>query len=273
MGKRSVVIISGATLLVYVAAIFIGLHAHGLSLQWWGWWYGTKPVLPWTMPAETTIPENARGDSIRFGRLLFNETPVYAADKIGGKISCSNCHVEGGIQPYASPVVGMTKLFPMFNARAGHVISLKARVQECFVRSENGKPLDYNGPEMRALVEYITWLSQPEPGHKAFKGRGLVKLPEMVPDVENGRKIYFTQCAGCHGNDGAGRAPLFPAVWGKDSFNDGAGMNQLPKMAAFVQHNMPANRMGILTPQEAYDVAAFVHAQPRPAFNQAYKHY
>jgi thiosulfate dehydrogenase len=36
---------------------------------------------------------------------------------------------------------------------------------------------------------------------------------------------------------------------------------------------MPQNRMGILTPQEAYDVAAFVHQQPRPAFNQAFKHY
>jgi thiosulfate dehydrogenase len=66
---------------------------------------------------------------------------------------------------------------------------------------------------------------------------------------------------------------MFPALWGKNSFNDGAGMNQVPKMAAFVQHNMPQNRMGILTPQEAYDVAAFVHQQPRPAFNQAFKHY
>ncbi len=44
-------------------------------------------------------------------------------------------------------------------------------------------------------------------------------------------------------------------------------------MAAFVQHNMPQNRPGILTPQEAYDVSAFIHAQPRPAFNPAYKNY
>ena len=52
---------------------------------------------------------------------------------------------------------------------------------------------------------------------------------------------------------------------------DGAGMNSVQKMAAFVQHNMPQNRMGILSPQDAYDVSAFIHTQPRPAFNQEYK--
>jgi thiosulfate dehydrogenase len=36
---------------------------------------------------------------------------------------------------------------------------------------------------------------------------------------------------------------------------------------------MPQNRMGILTAQEAWDVAAYVHQQPRPAFNPAYKNF
>jgi len=63
---------------------------------------------------------------------------------------------------------------------------------------------------------------------------------------------------------------MFPPLWGSNSFNDGAGMNGIPKMAAFVQHNMPQNRMGILSAQEAYDVSAYIHAQPRPAFNPAY---
>jgi thiosulfate dehydrogenase len=44
-------------------------------------------------------------------------------------------------------------------------------------------------------------------------------------------------------------------------------------MAAFAQHNMPQNRMGILSPQDAYDVSEFVQLQPRPAFNNAYKHF
>jgi thiosulfate dehydrogenase len=62
-------------------------------------------------------------------------------------------------------------------------------------------------------------------------------------------------------------------LWGDNSFNDGAGMHGLPKMAAFVQQNMPQNRKGILSPQDAYDVSAFVHGQPRPAFNKAYAHF
>ncbi|GAC1516363.1 MAG: hypothetical protein NVS1B11_36800 [Terriglobales bacterium] len=161
----------------------------------------------------------------------------------------------------------------MYNERAGHVISLKDRIQECFVRSENGTPIDYNGEYMQSLVEYINWLSVPEPKHKTFKGRGLISLPDLQPHPEEGAKIYAFQCAGCHGRNGEGKAPMFPPVWGPDSFNDGAGMNGVRKMAAFVQHNMPQNRMGILTPQQAYDVAAFIHSQPRPAFNPAYKNY
>ena len=60
---------------------------------------------------------------------------------------------------------------------------------------------------------------------------------------------------------------------GPDSFNDGAGMNGTSEMAAFVIHNMPQNHPGTLTPQQAYDVSAYIHTMPRPKFNQAYKNY
>jgi thiosulfate dehydrogenase len=268
--RRKIALALTAILLFYGAMIFAGMLVHDLKFNFWG-----VPVhaTDWQAPSYASIPDGPRGDSIRRGAAIFNETPLYAADHTPSKISCGNCHAEGGIQPYSAPMVGLPKLFPMFNERAGHMISMKDRIQECFVRSENGKPLDYEGDTMKNLVDYITWLSQPEPGHKEFKGRGLVKLEELTPDPKNGERIYSSQCAGCHGNDGAGRAPMFPALWGKNSFNDGAGMNQVPKMAAFVQHNMPQNRMGILTPQEAYDVAEFVHEQPRPAFNKAFKQY
>ncbi len=170
-------------------------------------------------------------------------------------------------------MVGLPPLFPQFNARAGHIISLEDRIQECFVRSENGTPLDYKGTEMRALVAYIDWLSQPAQSSARFIGRGLVNLPDLVPDPAAGAAIYAAQCAGCHGSNGEGRRPVFPALWGPHSFNDGAGMNGIKKMAAFVQHNMPQNRMGILTPQQAFDVAAYIHTQPRPAFNKQYAHF
>jgi len=272
--KRSrvgVVAIAVSIATVYVAVIAAGFWIKDFSIDRDR--IQLHKGMAWVPPALGSIPNDARGESIRRGMLLFDETPLYAAGNTRGKIACSNCHVERGMQPFASPMVGLPGLFPMFNERAGHWISLKDRIQECFVRSENGKPLDYNGLTMQAYVDYITWLSQPEPGRKGFVGRGLVKLPLLTPDLERGKAIYGSQCAGCHGGDGLGRPPVYPPLWGPDSFNDGAGMNNINKMAAFVQHNMPQNRMGILSAQEAYDVAGFVHAQPRPVFNTAYKNF
>lgn len=268
--RRPIALVVIAIALIYGAMVIVGMLIHDLSIRWWD---SQSYATAWQPPPDSSIPEGPLGDSIRRGAVIFNETPLYATANTGGKLSCANCHAEGGIQPYASPMVGLPKLFPMYNARAGHMISLKDRIQECFVRSENGKPLNYNGDTMKDLVDYITWLSQPEPGRQPFEGRGLVKLPHLKPDPKHGEQIYYEQCAGCHGNNGEGHAPMFPPLWGPNSFNDGAGMDRISKMAAFVQHNMPQNRMGILSPQEAYDVAAFVHQQPRPAFNQAYKHY
>lgn len=234
-----------------------------------------KPVVwsAWQAPDPNTIPAGPAGDSIRYGIHLFQETPWYAPQYTGNKLSCSDCHIANGIAPYATPLVGMTTIYPTYNKRAGRVISLRERIQECFVRSENGRPLPKNSREMDALVAYIGWLSQPEPTHKPFIGRGLIELPPLLPDPKRGEQIYAEQCAGCHGENGAGSLPMMPPLWGPGSFNDAAGMATISKMARFVQYNMPQNRRGILSAQDAYDVSAFIHTKPRPRFNPAYKKY
>jgi thiosulfate dehydrogenase len=271
MAKRSTIVVAGLIAVVYAGAIVGGLQVRNFSVFSFPFIEAARSKMAWQPPH--AIPGGTLGASIRRGALLFNETPLYASQFTTAKLSCASCHAEGGIQPYASPMVGLPVLFPMFNERAGHVISLKDRVQECFVRSENGRPLAYDGPEMQAIVSYIEWLSQPEPERKPFVGRGFVALPAMTPDPARGAAIYASQCAGCHGGDGRGREPQFPPLWGPESFNDGAGMNGIPKMAAFIQHNMPQNRMGSLSAQDAFDVAGFIHAQQRPKFNPAYKNF
>ena len=50
-------------------------------------------------------------------------------------------------------------------------------------------------------------------------------------------------------------------------------MNKISKMAAFVQYNMPQNDPLTLTPQEAYDVSAYIHNKPHKPFNEAYRNY
>ena len=262
---------------LYVLAIIVGLRVKDLSfLSDLSTITGHKPGPPylamWHPPSRSSIPNGPKGDSIRLGERIFNETPIYAAEHTGANISCDSCHAGHGTQPFASPMVGLPAVFPQYNARAGRKITLKDRIQECFVRSENGKPLDDDGPEMTAVVDYITWLSQPSDKTAAYVGRGLIKLPDLTPDPKHGAGIYYAQCAGCHGQHGEGRWP-HPPLWGPNAFNDGAGMNGIPKMAAFVQQNMPMNRKGILTPQEAYDVSAFIHSQPHPAFNPEYAHF
>jgi thiosulfate dehydrogenase len=227
----------------------------------------------WQLPDAQSIPGGARGASILYGKQLMENTPALAPAYVGSRLTCNHCHIAGGIAPYAAPLVGTAQSFPKFSQRAGRIITLQDRIEECFVRSENGRPLPYDSREMQALVDYIGWLSQPAPQRLPFVGRGLITLPALTPDPVRGAQIYATQCAGCHGTDGAGGHPIFPPLWGPESFNTGAGMNRIAKMAAFVQANMPQNRKGALTAQEAYDVADYIHAQPRPAFNPAYSKY
>jgi thiosulfate dehydrogenase len=208
------------------------------------------------------------------GELVFDRTPKYAAPYVGNQLACADCHSDSGKAAYAAPMIDLAGLFPMFNKRAGHVISLKERIQECFVRSENGQPPPPDSPEMLALVAYIDSLSAGQKHGKAFAGRGLVKLPELKGDPARGKLVYVqASCSTCHGTDGAGVPPFLPPLWGPGSFNDGAGMDKPAKMAAFVDHNMPQNHPGSLTAQQAYDVTAYVQKMPRPKFNQAYKSY
>ena len=220
----------------------------------------------WRPPSPDAIPQGPLGDSIRLGRLIFTQTPKYARTYVDDQLSCSDCHLAAGTAPFAAPIVGLPGLFPMFNKRANRVITLAERIEECFLRSENGHPLPYDGPAMAALIAYMQWLSQGQPAGQGFPGRGLVHLPELAPNVQHGEKIYMQHCSTCHGHDGAGMPPAVAPVWGPGAYNDGAGMNGVGEMAAFVQHNMPADKPGSLSAQDSYDVAAFIHSKPHTAF-------
>jgi thiosulfate dehydrogenase len=221
----------------------------------------------WVAPDPATIPAGPLGDSIRLGLHVFNETPKYAERYVGNKLSCTHCHIDGGTVSKGMPMVGLPGIFPMYRDREKAVITFEERIEQCFQRSETGHRVPNDGPEMTGLVAYAQWLSKDQVAGRPFPGRALVNLPELNGDAAKGSQIYVEQCAICHGAEGAGKPPAVPALWGPDSYSDGAGMNQIPKMAAFVQHNMPQNQPDSLTPQEAYDVAAYVHSKPHVVFN------
>ena len=221
----------------------------------------------WTAPSSDTIPDGPLGDSIRLGLQIFNDTPKYASRYVGNKMSCGHCHLKGGTVPYAIPVVGVPGMFPMYRDREKTVVTFEERIVQCFQRSENGHRVPNNSREMAGLVAYAQWLSQGQVTGRPFPGRGLAKLPELSGDVNRGGQVYAQQCVVCHGPEGAGQPPAIPALWGHDAFSDGAGMNEVAKMAAFVQRNMPQSNPGSLMAQQAYDVAAYVHSKPHVRFD------
>ncbi len=227
----------------------------------------------WMPPDVSKIPAGPAGQSILLGMHIFEETPRYASAYVGNQLSCGSCHLAGGTMSYGIALVGAPGWFPMYSERAKRDITLEDRVQECVTRSENGTPLPRGGAEMAALLSYMEWISQQGEEAGMVPARGLASLPALDPDLGRGETIYKQQCAGCHGADGAGVPGILPALWGAGSYNNGAGMNQPKKMAAFVLRNMPQNNPGKLTPQEAYDVSAYIASKPHSQYNSIYDVY
>src|SRR5699024_4569517 len=93
------------------------------------------------------------------------------------------------------------------------------------------------------------------------------EVPE--PDVDNGEELYADKnCLSCHGEDGEGTgANEGPALWGEDSFNDGAGMGRLTKASGYTQNNMPVGEENTLSDQEAADLAALLLTKDRPEWD------
>jgi thiosulfate dehydrogenase len=220
-----------------------------------------------------SIPSGPLGDAIRLGRDIVQDTQHYARNYVGNGLNCASCHQNAGAKPGALPLTGLYGQFPSYSPRSGKVITLEDRINSCFLRSMNGKALPTTGREMMATVAYVAWLSRGYAVGVEPPGRGTPKLAlnTLKPDRTNGKREYETQCAACHGADGAGTYdsggnPMYPALWGDKSFNIGAGMARLYTAASFVKANMPLNAPATLSAQEALDVAAYFTTQPRPDY-------
>lgn len=225
-------------------------------------------------PNEADIPKGPMGDSIRYGAKLLKQTQIYARDYVGNGLNCTSCHLNGGTTAYASPWVGIWGVFPEYRSRNAKVNTLQERINDCFQRSMNGKPLPVDGDEMHAILSYMWWLSKDVPTGVDADGRGFkrIKLPDPARvDPARGSQLYAGKCSACHGIDGQGQnaadgAYLFPALWGPKSFNIGAGMARLGNAAAFTKSNMPLGSGNSLSDQDAIDIAAYFTRQPRPDF-------
>ncbi|WP_353193605.1 c-type cytochrome [Pandoraea pnomenusa] len=213
------------------------------------------------------------------GARLNIDTRTLLPRNVGNALNCASCHLNAGTVADGSPYVGVSASFPTYIARSGRVITIEERINGCFNRSMNGKPLPLESTEMKAMVAYFDWMRAETSPEGKVEGRGIGKISQkIVPDSVNGKRIYAAQCALCHGENGEGVKNArgewtYPPLWGDDSFNIGAGMARTYTAAAFVKRNMPIAfhgrfplGQGGLTDQEAVDVAEYFTHQPRPDF-------
>jgi len=223
-----------------------------------------------TPPAAGSIPDTPFGKVVRQGEQLFINTPAHAGPFIGNDLNCASCHLDAGRRPDSAPLWAAYVLYPAYRAKNGHVNTLAERLQGCFRFSMNGKPPAADDPVIVALETYMFWLASKAPTGVKLEGQGYRKLPPPAakPDYLRGQQAYAQYCAVCHGADGQGQQQgrhwVFPALWGDASYNWGAGMHQLGNAAAFIHANMPLGQAGLLSEQEAWDVAYFMNAHERP---------
>lgn len=213
------------------------------------------------------------------GMRLNTETRTMVPNNVGNDLNCTSCHLNAGTVADGSPYVGVSAFFPSYAPRAGKVITMEDRINGCFRRSMNGKPLPLESDDMKAMVAYFDWMKGATKPEDKVPGRGVGKVSQDIrPDPVNGQKIYAAQCAVCHGQDGEGLKDsvgrtVYPALWGDRSFNIGAGMARTYTAAAFVKRNMPIGfnakfplGQGGLSDQDAVDVAEYFSHMPRPDF-------
>ncbi len=237
-------------------------------------------VEKWIAPDINLLGNSEKDLLIKYGKELISNTAFYFGSK--GKISrttngmnCQNCHLGAGTKLFGNNYSAVAATYPKFRERSGTVENVMKRINDCFERSLNGNAIDTNSKEMIALKEYILWVGKDAIKDKKPEGAGIVDLNYLTraTNPKTGKNVYVLKCKTCHGKNGEGIlnpnqiAFQYPPLWGRNSYNIGAGLFRISRFAGFVKDNMPfgashANTQ--LTDEEAWDVAAFVNSQPRP---------
>lgn len=217
----------------------------------------------WQPPAVDSTPDDPYEASVYRGLALISQTRDSLRQFVGGNLNCTSCHLDEGRRGNAAPLAGVFARYPQYLSRSGAVVPIEDRINYCFTRSLAGAKLPPDSREMQDIVAYLAYISKGVPNGEHIRDEGMPKMPSLVGDSARGRTIYVDNCARCHGTNGAGMGPI-PALWGPASFSIGASMARQERAASFIRHNMPFDRPGALSDQEAYDVAAYITSMPRP---------
>lgn len=234
----------------------------------------------WVAPDTTELQNRSDADLIRYGRELIVHTALYLGpegkvSRISNGLNCQNCHLEAGTKPFGNNYGAVASRYPMVMPRSGSRVTVAERINGCFERSLNGERLPEDSRELKAMEAYLLWVGSAVQSPEEFKGFGLVDIEylDRPADPEKGKEVFEKYCMSCHGEKGRGLKDLngvewiYPPLFGENSYNTGAGLYRISKLARFVKANMPFGvsfEDPILTDEEAWDVAAYVNSMPRP---------
>jgi thiosulfate dehydrogenase len=217
----------------------------------------------WTAPVVDSTPDDPYELAVYRGLMLVSHTHDSLPEFAVASLSCASCHLDDGRRQSAMPLVGASARYPAYSARDDMVTTLVDRVNNCFRRSLAGKALPADGGDMRDIVAYLSFISRGVPQGAHAAGEGLTGLPPLEGDSIRGRTVFTRNCARCHGGSGAGMG-AFPPLWGQHAYSVGASMARRERAAAFIRRNMPFDTPGVLTDQQAFDVATYITSMPRP---------
>jgi thiosulfate dehydrogenase len=238
------------------------------------------PASVWKAADWSAMDKEPNAAELHYGKELVANTAEYLGPKgkvkaMSNGMNCQNCHLQAGTAPFGNNYSAVAATYPKFRARSGTEEDIQKRINDCFERSLNGKPLTRDSKEMKAMVAYINWVGKEVPKGEVPIGSGLYEVPllDRAADPTKGKLVYEKQCASCHQADGKGMVKpdgsgyLYPPLWGENSYNHGAGLYRLSRFAGYVKANMPLGasfEQPILSDEESWDLAAYVNSMERP---------
>jgi sulfur-oxidizing protein SoxA len=147
---------------------------------------GSSFLAPETRRQQDDLTVNPGMLWVEKGAALWNR-PEGATGK-----SCAACHGE------PATMAGVAARYPAFDAGAGRLLNLEARIQDCRAVRQAGAPLAYESDDLLALTALVAHQSRGRPLAVRIDGPARAAF-------ERGRALYYQRqgqldlsCANCH---------------------------------------------------------------------------
>ena len=143
----------------------------------------------WAAPDTASIPKDDEGKLILYGRKLIIHTAKYfgpkgSISKTTNGMNCQNCHLDAGTRPYGNNLGSTTSTYPEFLPRAGSVVTIPQKINECFSRSLNGTPIDTNSKEIDIKMGTLSKALASQGGYAAGN-------EELIDYLRNFSRTFF----------------------------------------------------------------------------------